>query len=256
MNVVILSVKPRTADPSGRLGELAKDLEGGVGYIPWIKAGSDFFLYQSNAQNLLFSDMVIRHMASDQQPIIHRLMTPTFELALLQVDEEPPRKKRIGSHMYLCRPIGQRISGKHYIPDGTLLAQGKYRTKIFASDLPSWFVFGALYGQEGFISAQGVKDLLYRPNYIAENNCENDLLLISYGDKIEETVSSEGFSWYKNYDYAISGSLIFDFVIAVNTYSDIDTADILAEMERKKRYDSRASIGADPVQGFGTVFPE
>ena len=136
----------------------------------------------------------------------------------------------------MCSPIGYRYSGKRYTPDGTLLAQGKYRTKIFASDLPPWFVYGDLHGGSGFISAKEVRDLLYRPNYVSCHFLKDDFLFISYSGKIENTISSEGFQWYTGYDYSISGHIIQDFIQAASIYSHIDIGEIQSEIDKKKEW--------------------
>jgi len=46
-------------------------------------------------------------------------------------------------------------------PEGYLFSEGIYRTKILPADLPEWYVYGYLYRQHGYISAKGVKHLLY-----------------------------------------------------------------------------------------------
>jgi len=71
-------------------------------------------------------------------------------------------------------------------PSGFLFAYGKYRTKILPEDLPEYFVYGYLYKRHGYVSAKGIKHILYIPNYTFENHRHKyDMLYISYESKIE-----------------------------------------------------------------------
>ena len=122
------------------------------------------------------------------------------------------------------------------MPDGTLLSQGKYRTKIYTSDLPPWFVYGYLYGRFGFISARDVRDLYYRPNYVTNHCFKDDVLFISFQGKIAEEDSTDGFRWFSGYDYALSGDIIESFVRSVKQYSSIDVSEIVEALEQKKEW--------------------
>ena len=81
-------------------------------------------------------------------------------------------QKRIRSTLYMeskIKWIKHELSMEHD-PDGFLFASGKYRTKILPQDLPEWLIRGYLYKRFGYISANGVKHLLYVPNYTFDNH--------------------------------------------------------------------------------------
>jgi len=146
-------------------------------------------------------------------------------------------KKKIRSSLYMESKIKWE---KHELkviqdPNGYLFAQGIYRTKILPCDLPEWYVYGYLYKQHGYISAKGVKHLIYTPNYFIENHLyKYDTLYISYNEKIEPYTGEYGFTWHKGYNDAIGGSLIASFVEAVGKFSDYDVSEIQKEIERKR----------------------
>jgi len=123
-------------------------------------------------------------------------------------------------------------------PQGYLFSEGKYRTKILPEDLPEWYVYGYLYKRHGFISAKGVKHILYVPNYTFDNHLHKyDALFISYGAEIEPYQTEDSFSsWYKGYDYVIDGALMVEFVEAAGKFSSYDVREIQREIERKRAW--------------------
>lgn len=122
-------------------------------------------------------------------------------------------------------------------PDGFLYSGGKYPTKIKAEDLPEWFVHGYIYKSYGFISARGVKHLLYIPNYSVENHLfKYDNLFISYDKEIKPVKLENGFEWYTGYDHVLDGSIISPFIEAVAKYSDYDTTEIQIMLNHKRDY--------------------
>ena len=148
-------------------------------------------------------------------------------------------KKKINSNLYMTGKIKFDKTGISLIqdPNGYLFAQRKYRTKILPSDLPEWYVYGYMYKHHGYISAKGVKQLIYRPNYSFHNHLhKDDSLFISYNDEITPYESECGFKWYKGYDEVIGGSLIVTFVEAAKKYSGYDIGDIEKEIERKREF--------------------
>jgi len=103
--------------------------------------------------------------------------------------------------------------------------------------LPEWYVYGYLYKRHGYLSAKGVKHLIYVPNYFVENHLHKyDMLYISYKNKIEPYNTDHGSIWYKGYDDAVSSRLIVDFAKAAGKYSGYDVSDILKEIERKRAW--------------------
>lgn len=135
-------------------------------------------------------------------------------------------------------------------PDGHLFADGRYRTKIFASDLPEYFVYGYLYKRHGFISAASVKHLLYVSNYIFNHRHKYDSLYISYDEPIRPVAGDHGVTLYEGCKHAVGGPLILDFVNAAAKYSGYDVADILKEIQRKsdwydEKYGKNGSNGVE-----------
>ena len=146
-------------------------------------------------------------------------------------------KKRIQATLYMESKIDQKVFSVERDPLGFLFAHGKYRTKILPEDLPEYFVYGYLYKRHGYISANGVKHLVYVPNYTFTNHLHKyDKLFISYNDKIEPYESENGFSWHKGYDESIGGHLIEKFVDAAEKYSQYDVSDIRKEIQRKEEW--------------------
>ena len=78
----------------------------------------------------------------------------------------PKARKRAKAPLYMRSPIGRRFQEPNPDLEGHLLAYGRYRTKIFPEDLPEWYVEGYMYKRHGFMSAKGVRQLFYRPNYV------------------------------------------------------------------------------------------
>lgn len=148
-------------------------------------------------------------------------------------------KKSIRSTLYMESKV-KWIKHELYAerdPDGFLFAGGRYRTKILPEDLPEWFIRGYLYKRYGYISAKGVKHLLYAPNYAFDNHLyKDDLLFISYDLKIEPLQNKDGFPWYQGYKHIISGPLIAEFTEAAQKYSEYDVGEIRKELARKRAW--------------------
>jgi hypothetical protein len=121
--------------------------------------------------------------------------------------------------------------------DGYLFSGGVYPTKILPKDLPEWYIYGYIYKQHGYMSAKGVKHLLYVPNYHIENHLHKyDNLFISYNEPIEPIEQEKGFQWYKGFDHVIDGGLIVKFVDATEKYSSYDVSEIQREIARKTEF--------------------
>jgi len=147
--------------------------------------------------------------------------------------------KRIKSNLYMKSKLVRkdRELRLESDPQGFLFSEGRYPTKILPSDLPEWYVHGYMYKRHGYISAKGVKHLLYLPNYTFENHLhKDDLLLISYKDEIDPYQTESGTAWYKGYNYVIYGSLIVSFVEIVGKFSDYNVREIQTEIERKQAW--------------------
>ena len=111
-------------------------------------------------------------------------------------------KKRIRATLYTesqIRFADHEMTAEHN-SDGYLLSGSRWPTKILPQNLPEWFVYGHLYKWHGYISAKGVKHLLYVPNYIFDNHLhKDDFLFISYNEVIKLTKNETGFTWYIGY---------------------------------------------------------
>jgi len=94
-----------------------------------------------------------------------------------------------------------------------------------------------MYKRHGYISAKGVRHLLYVPNYTVNNHLHKyDMLYISCNEKIEPHESGNGLFHYKGYDDVLSGHLIVDFVRAAAKYSGYDVSGILKEIVSKREW--------------------
>lgn len=143
--------------------------------------------------------------------------------------------KRVRARFYTATPISRRHKDNSPDPQGYLFAYGKYQTKIRADDLPEWYVGGDLYKTQGYISANGVKYLFYKPNYASSHLYRDDMLFISYGEPIVP-VSADGVDWFRGYDERISGALIPHFVREVKRFSRLDIDSILEELKKKQTW--------------------
>ena len=83
--------------------------------------------------------------------------------------------KRIRSTLYMetHRVRKDRRTVFECNSEGFLYSGGKYPTKIKPEDLPDWFVHGHINKSVGYITARGVKYLVYVPNYRLEINYSN-----------------------------------------------------------------------------------
>ena len=148
-------------------------------------------------------------------------------------------QKRIRNTLYLeskIRVTAHKISAE-VNSEGYLFSDGRYATKILPEDLPEWFVYGYIYKRHGYISAKGVKHLLYVPNYLFDNHLhKDDLLFISYNEEIESFKNEDGFIWYNGYDHLVYGSFIVPFVEAAQKYSGYDVNEIQKEIARKREW--------------------
>lgn len=236
MNVIVDSVKLISDTPRDVKFALFEDLPGFPGYIPRLKKGEVFRLYDSNAITARTPELLVVEHSFDAQTRRHTVLTPAYEFVFHQMDEDPPKKKRIVAKLYMETPIGRRAF-EEYHSDGTLLAHGHYKTKIYASDLPPWFLYGYMYKRHGFMSAKDVKYLLYKPNYHFDNHLfKYDTLFISYEKPIIPMTYDDSFDWYDGYDYVLDGNAMERFLDLVDQYSDCDTSSIRAEMEKKKAW--------------------
>ena len=123
--------------------------------------------------------------------------------------------------------------------DGALFSQGQYKTKIFPSDLPEWFIEGNYFRHRGYLSAAGVKHLLYDPNLFTNHMFKDDFLYISY-DKPIVPLSPErrpqSVFKFGGFDEYIWGWNIVSFLKAAEKHSNYDITDIKMQIEKKRQW--------------------
>ena len=143
--------------------------------------------------------------------------------------------KRIRAALYTEHKIISTREGWYWEsdPEGYLYSRGIYPTKILPKDLPEWYSCGYIRRGRGYVLSKGIKQLIYKPNYLFNHIHKDDILYISYGKEIEEK-ESDGYKWYDNYDLAVRGNIIPHIADAAEKYSDYDVTEIRKEIERKK----------------------
>lgn len=227
------------------------DLNGVVCFIPSIVVGESMAIMSSNAVWVRYRTSPIVSISIDANTGVYSVHTEDASYEVLDLEKDQKRrKKRIVSTLYMESRILHNPLREEKDPDGYLFADGRYRTKIFASDLPEFFVYGYLYKRHGFISAAGVKHLLYVPNYIFNHRHKYDSLYISYDEPIRPVAGDHGVTLYDGCKHAVGGPLILDFVNAAAKYSGYDVADILKEIQRKsdwydEKYGKNGSNGVE-----------
>ena len=138
-------------------------------------------------------------------------------------------KKRVRGHLYFLQDL-RRVDG-HYryvgTSDGTLFSVTYGRTKLYASELPEWFVYGRFYKRFGYLSTKGIKALRYVPSWHSNHFLKDDHLQISY-DKTESELGDywEDTTW-------VWGNEILDVLQGAKIYSNYDIASIICQLKEK-----------------------
>ena len=106
-----------------------------------------------------------------------------------------------------------------YVKDenGYLYADGIYPTRIKPEDLPEWYVYGRYLKCFGYLSAKGVRHMIYRPNMVFNHMFKDD-----------------SFEHYTGYDIAIGGVYIVSFLKAAEQYSGYDISEFKVQIEEKR----------------------
>lgn len=110
--------------------------------------------------------------------------------------------------------------------DGTLWSMGTHPTKIRAKDLPDYYIYVYLYGGYKYLRTTNVKDLYYKPNNWVNHFLKDDVLYISYNHPLVIEKDKFGYDTCNNYDIALFGNDIPNFIAAAKYYSDYDVAHI------------------------------
>ena len=177
----------------------------------------------------------VKEYSFDEKTKTHTVRTKN-SIYKLKDYYNPEARKRATATLYMHSPIGKRYRETNPDPDNHLLAHGIYRTKIYPQDLPDWYVGGYMYKKHGFMSAKGVKHMLYKPNYFTNHLFKDDLLFISYDKEITPVKDESGHTWYDGYEHVLSGPVICEFLKAAAEYSDYDIGAIQSEIEKKKEW--------------------
>lgn len=125
--------------------------------------------------------------------------------------------------------------------DGTLFSD-YHKTKIRPEDLPEWYLFGRFYKQWGYMSTQGIVDMIYHPNLHANHFLKDDFLYISYKEKITPVTIQEKnekqwmYERYKGYDEIVCGNEIIDILKGARKYSNYDISFIVKQISDKQKW--------------------
>ena len=247
MNVKIIMCQPLTEDMSKEESMQISDLRGFVCFIPSVNIGQPMEIMSSNMVSTRYKAGLVIRVEEEEQGR-YRIATEkaTFEVLNLEYGRKKPG--RIKATRYMESRICHTPLRVETDPDGHLFADGVFPTKLFASDLPEHFVYGYMYKRHGYISAAGVKHLLYVPNYVFNHRHKDDTLYISYDSPIWSETDTFGIH-YAGYKHAVSGWLIVDFVNAAEKYSGYDVSEIRQEIQKKSDwFDEKYGCG-DKLNG-------
>ena len=146
-------------------------------------------------------------------------------------------KKRIKAPFYTVRKTGIRsLFHETKLPNGYLYSNGRNATKITAEDLPDHYIPLTVFKVEGYIATEGIKDIVYRPNYKINHLHKDDFLYISYSTPIKSEVNQRGYTEYYNYDALLWGNNIVEFIRAVRKRGSYDIEPIAAEVIKKEKF--------------------
>ena len=147
-------------------------------------------------------------------------------------------KSRFKNHLYTNEILTHR---DHHLccvknDDGALFS-GHRKTKIQATDLPEWYVYGRYYKCWGYLSTKGITDLLYIPNRFSNHFLKDDCLYIAYGGKIKEAeLQAHDFSFerYIGFDERVWGGEIISILKGARMYSGYDISSFIQQLKEKK----------------------
>ena len=247
MNMRILDVQRKIpyADPVKNM--YFNDLRGFVCFVPSVIVGEPMIIMYSNAISVRHRSAAVSSCSIDYDTGVYTVETAEAVYTLLDLERNRKSSKaRIASTLYMESRIRHNPLRAEADPDGHLFSDGRYKTKIYASDLPEHFIYGYLYKRHGFISAAGVKHMLYVPDYIFNHRHKYDTLYISYDEAIRLNTVDRRLKLYDGWKHSISGPLILDFVDAAEKFSGYDVSEIRSEIKHKSDwYDEK--YGKEPL---------
>ena len=125
-------------------------------------------IMSSNAVWVRYRTTPIVSISIDANTGVYSVHTEDVSYEILDLEKDQKRrKKRIVSTLYMESRILHNPLREEKDPDGHLFADGRYRTKIFASDLPEYFVYGYILGDVIDRGPEGLrilKDTMERGN--------------------------------------------------------------------------------------------
>lgn len=146
-------------------------------------------------------------------------------------------KKKINAPFYTEIRLGiSSLFNDTRLPNGWLYANGRNRTKIKPEDLPDTYIPLMVYKVDGYIRVDGIKDMVYKPNYRINHLHKDDFLYISYSTPIKSKVDQRGYTRYYDYDALLWGGNISHFIRAVRERGSYDIEPIATEVIKKELY--------------------
>ena len=145
--------------------------------------------------------------------------------------------KRFNAPFYTQTKIGLKgLFTDTHLPNGYLYSKGRYKTTITPEELPSYYIPLMVYKVYGFLSTEGIKDIVYKPNYHINHMHKDDFLYISYNSPITSVIDQWGFELYQDYDVLLWGWSIVIFIKAIQKAKSYDIESIAEEVKRKELF--------------------
>ena len=145
--------------------------------------------------------------------------------------------KRIKAPFYTKTKLGLKSLFKDtQLPNGCLYSKGRYKTTITPEMLPDHYIPLMVYKVYGFLSTEGIKDIVYKPNYHINHMHKDDFLYISYNSPITSAIDQWGFELYQDYDVLLWGWSIVIFIKAIQKAKSYDIKSIAEEVKRKELF--------------------
>ena len=118
--------------------------------------------------------------------------------------------------------------------NGYLFSEGFFHTKTKEEDLPDYYLKIWLYPFYKYLSLKNIKDIYYRPCFLTNHWRKDDLLYISYQDKI--VLDENGYA--SNYDTIIYGHPIDIFINALEkqNYANKQIKEIRKLLTKKDKW--------------------
>ena len=145
MNMRILNAEQKRPSDNIVKNMQFNDLRGFVCFIPSVIVGEPIVIMYSNAISVRYRTSAVMSIGTDSKTGIYTIETSDASFQMLDLEKErKTQKKRIVSTLYMESRILHNPLRAVTDPDGHLFADGRYKTKIFASDLPDHYVYGYL----------------------------------------------------------------------------------------------------------------